>query len=118
MKRSTTRRRLPSSTSPFALNGVGSTEYTPSSFNAPLSLENGQVAKIAKIGKIAKSHDIATFRTGGFIVDRIAVVPSLTRFAPAPTGWLHLGHVLNASYVWNTARARGARVLLRIEDHD
>ena len=43
---------------------------------------------------------------------------SLTRFAPAPTGWLHLGHVLNASYVWNTARELGCRVLLRIEDHD
>jgi glutamyl-tRNA synthetase/glutamyl-Q tRNA(Asp) synthetase len=42
----------------------------------------------------------------------------LTRFAPAPTGWLHLGHVLNAEYVWNTARDRGGRVLLRIEDHD
>jgi glutamyl-tRNA synthetase/glutamyl-Q tRNA(Asp) synthetase len=42
----------------------------------------------------------------------------LTRFAPAPTGWLHLGHVLNAEYVWRTARERGGRVLLRIEDHD
>lgn len=42
----------------------------------------------------------------------------LTRFAPAPTGWLHLGHVLNALYVWDTARALGVRVLLRIEDHD
>ena len=42
----------------------------------------------------------------------------LTRFAPAPTGWLHLGHVLNAWYVWEMARSRGARVLLRIEDHD
>ena len=38
----------------------------------------------------------------------------LTRFAPAPTGWLHLGHVLNAEYVWGS----GAKVLLRIEDHD
>ena len=43
---------------------------------------------------------------------------SLTRFAPAPTGWLHLGHVLNALYVWNTARLAGSRVMLRIEDHD
>jgi glutamyl-tRNA synthetase/glutamyl-Q tRNA(Asp) synthetase len=43
---------------------------------------------------------------------------SQTRFAPAPTGWLHLGHVLNACYVWNTARELGCRVLLRIEDHD
>jgi glutamyl/glutaminyl-tRNA synthetase len=38
----------------------------------------------------------------------------LTRFAPAPTGWLHLGHVLNAEYVWSS----GADVWLRIEDHD
>jgi glutamyl/glutaminyl-tRNA synthetase len=42
----------------------------------------------------------------------------ITRFAPAPTGWLHLGHVLNAEYVWSRAAAIGGRVLLRIEDHD
>jgi len=44
----------------------------------------------------------------------------ITRFAPAPTGYLHLGHVLNAIYVWDIARASGpdAQVLLRIEDHD
>jgi glutamyl-tRNA synthetase/glutamyl-Q tRNA(Asp) synthetase len=42
----------------------------------------------------------------------------LTRFAPAPTGYLHLGHVANALYVWGAARARGAQVLLRVEDHD
>jgi glutamyl-tRNA synthetase/glutamyl-Q tRNA(Asp) synthetase len=41
-----------------------------------------------------------------------------TRFAPAPTGWLHLGHAVNAVYVWGLARAFGGRVLLRIEDHD
>jgi len=35
-------------------------------------------------------------------------------FAPAPTGYLHLGHVLNAQYVWALARQQGARVLLRI----
>ena len=42
----------------------------------------------------------------------------ITRFAPAPTGRLHLGHVLNAEYVWQRARASGGQVLLRIEDHD
>ena len=42
----------------------------------------------------------------------------LTRFAPAPTGYLHLGHVVNAIMVWGTARALGGRVLLRVEDHD
>jgi glutamyl-Q tRNA(Asp) synthetase len=41
-----------------------------------------------------------------------------TRFAPAPTGWLHLGHVLNARWVWETARPLEGEVLLRIEDHD
>jgi glutamyl-Q tRNA(Asp) synthetase len=41
-----------------------------------------------------------------------------TRFAPAPTGDLHLGHVVNAIYVWEAARREGGRVLLRIEDHD
>jgi glutamyl-tRNA synthetase/glutamyl-Q tRNA(Asp) synthetase len=41
-----------------------------------------------------------------------------TRFAPAPTGYLHIGHVVNALYVWGIARARGGEVLLRIEDHD
>jgi glutamyl-tRNA synthetase/glutamyl-Q tRNA(Asp) synthetase len=47
-------------------------------------------------------------------------VPVVTRFAPAPTGYLHLGHVLNATYVWEAARTGGAdsRVLLRLEDHD
>ena len=42
----------------------------------------------------------------------------ISRFAPAPTGFLHLGHVVNAIYVWGMVRRRGGRVLLRIEDHD
>jgi glutamyl-Q tRNA(Asp) synthetase len=42
----------------------------------------------------------------------------LTRFAPAPTGYLHLGHVVNALYVWGMARADAGLVRLRIEDHD
>ncbi len=41
-----------------------------------------------------------------------------TRFAPAPTGLLHLGHLVNALYAWGIARATGGRVILRIEDHD
>jgi glutamyl-tRNA synthetase/glutamyl-Q tRNA(Asp) synthetase len=42
----------------------------------------------------------------------------LTRFAPSPTGLLHLGHVVNAAWVWGAAQALGGRVLLRLEDHD
>jgi len=45
-------------------------------------------------------------------------VPPVTRFAPSPTGYLHLGHVVNAVYTWGVARALGGRVILRLEDHD
>ena len=45
-------------------------------------------------------------------------LPVRTRFAPSPTGYLHLGHVVNAIYVWGVAHAVGGEVLLRIEDHD
>lgn len=42
----------------------------------------------------------------------------VTRFAPSPTGELHLGHVVNALWTWGVARATGGGVVLRIEDHD
>src|SRR5918996_6477079 len=42
----------------------------------------------------------------------------VSRFAPSPTGYLHLGHVANAIWVWGVTSALGGRVLLRIEDHD
>ena len=42
----------------------------------------------------------------------------ITRFAPSPTGHLHLGHVVNAIIVWERARGAGGLVRLRIEDHD
>lgn len=49
----------------------------------------------------------------------LALAPGFTtRFAPAPTGYLHLGHAVNAVWVWGIARAFGGRVLLRVEDHD
>ena len=41
-----------------------------------------------------------------------------TRFAPSPTGLLHLGHIVNAIYVWGEAGAARGAVLLRVEDHD
>jgi len=55
----------------------------------------------------------------GRTLDLLNLTPGWrTRFAPAPTGYLHLGHVVNAIYVWGMARAHGGRVVLRIEDHD
>jgi glutamyl-Q tRNA(Asp) synthetase len=42
----------------------------------------------------------------------------ITRFAPSPTGELHLGHVAHALWVWGVARDLDATVLIRMEDHD
>ena len=41
-----------------------------------------------------------------------------TRFAPSPTGHLHLGHAHSALIAWRAAREAGGRFLLRIEDID
>lgn len=41
-----------------------------------------------------------------------------TRFAPSPTGPMHLGHLASALAVWDAARAASGRVLLRLEDID
>ena len=41
-----------------------------------------------------------------------------TRFAPSPTGRLHLGHAFSALTAWELARAAGGEFLLRIEDTD
>jgi glutamyl-Q tRNA(Asp) synthetase len=42
----------------------------------------------------------------------------VTRFAPSPTGYLHLGHAYSALQGWRAAREAGGRFLLRIEDID
>ena len=42
----------------------------------------------------------------------------VTRFAPSPTGRLHLGHAFSAIRAHDFARERGGRFLLRIEDID
>jgi len=42
----------------------------------------------------------------------------VTRFAPSPTGPLHLGHAFAALRAWRRARQEGGRFLLRLEDID
>jgi glutamyl-tRNA synthetase len=42
----------------------------------------------------------------------------ITRFAPSPTGFLHIGGARTALFNWLYARGRGGRMLLRIEDTD
>src|ERR1700759_2026722 len=42
----------------------------------------------------------------------------VTRFAPSPTGFLHIGSARTALFNWLYARGRGGKMLLRIEDTD
>src|ERR1700753_1666228 len=44
--------------------------------------------------------------------------PLITRFAPSPTGFLHIGGARTALFNWLYARKHGGKMLLRIEDTD
>src|ERR1043165_5435113 len=44
--------------------------------------------------------------------------PIATRFAPSPTGFLHIGGARTALFNWLYARHTGGKMLLRIEDTD
>lgn len=48
----------------------------------------------------------------------VSTVPGAGRFAPSPTGDLHLGNLRTALVAWLAARSTGRRFLLRIEDLD
>lgn len=52
------------------------------------------------------------------IIQQLGTKQAKTRFAPSPTGYLHLGHILSALYVWSIAKHFNGRVVLRIENHD
>ncbi|HET6469743.1 MAG TPA: tRNA glutamyl-Q(34) synthetase GluQRS [Geminicoccaceae bacterium] len=51
-------------------------------------------------------------------IDFAMAAASVTRFAPSPTGYLHLGHAYSALFAFEAARAAGGRFRLRIEDID
>jgi len=44
--------------------------------------------------------------------------PVVTRFAPSPTGYLHIGGARTALFNWAFAKGKGGKMLLRIEDTD
>lgn len=55
---------------------------------------------------------------GPDFVPLFADAAHVTRFAPSPTGYLHLGHAYAARFAFEAARLSGGRFLLRLEDLD
>ncbi|KAF3345712.1 hypothetical protein VdG2_05948 [Verticillium dahliae VDG2] len=55
---------------------------------------------------------------GSNILHELPKTPARTRFAPSPTGYLHLGSLRTALYNWLLARATGGQFLIRVEDTD
>ena len=43
---------------------------------------------------------------------------AITRFAPSPTGYIHIGNVRSAIYPYLVAKQTGGKMILRIEDTD
>lgn len=50
--------------------------------------------------------------------DIIYLMKAVTRFAPSPTGYIHIGNVRSAIYPYLVARQTGGKMILRIEDTD
>ncbi|KAL2048544.1 hypothetical protein N7G274_000456 [Stereocaulon virgatum] len=49
---------------------------------------------------------------------KLPIFPARTRFAPSPTGYLHLGSLRTALFNYLTAKATGGQFILRVEDTD
>ncbi len=77
-------------------------------------LENGERSKVGDAAAPALRRIARAFAT----LSRPPGRRPVTRFAPSPTGELHLGHVVHALWVWGVAAAVDAKVLIRMEDHD
>ena len=62
---------------------------------------------------LAISARLPALKTNFHMSDQV-----ITRFAPSPTGYLHIGGARTALFNWLYARAKGGKMLLRIEDTD
>ncbi len=68
--------------------------------------------------RLASNSKFGPFRKGVLEDQSRPKEPARTRFAPSPTGYLHLGSLRTALYNYLLARATGGQFVLRIEDTD
>jgi glutamyl/glutaminyl-tRNA synthetase len=68
---------------------------------------------------IYENYAVCNLTCGRFLCGQMPVNSfAKTRFAPTPSGFLHLGNVLSFAITASLARERGAKILLRIDDLD
>src|SRR6186713_2224450 len=66
----------------------------------------------------ARVHGIPTNSATTHSVILLRPMPVRTRFAPSPTGYLHIGGVRTALFNWLFAKGQGGQFILRIDDTD
>jgi len=69
-------------------------------------------------GEVGRKAKISTRRATAIISSVMNIAKPRVRFAPSPTGLLHVGNARTALYNWLFARRTGGEFLLRIEDTD
>lgn len=81
----------------------------------PLSLET---LMISALSSSAAGGDSSALRTSAGAAPRATPGPFVTRIAPSPTGYFHLGTARTAYFNWLAARASAGSFILRIDDTD
>lgn len=106
--------RLLASSRPFVCRSCAShASHLPLTSSSAFSTTSWRAAKggLANLGRSKGSVD----RSQQFALPS---TPARTRFAPSPTGYLHLGSLRTALYNYLLARATGGQFIIRVEDTD
>ncbi|KAH8894882.1 hypothetical protein GQ53DRAFT_820552 [Thozetella sp. PMI_491] len=84
----------------------------------PLCPQCAPILGMRILRRYASNSKFGPFHKGLVQDQGLPKLPARTRFAPSPTGYLHLGSLRTALYNYLLARATGGQFLLRLEDTD
>lgn len=85
---------------------------------APAATKVVEMSSEARHGAGKASPSASTVHQGGDLVAAGDPRPVVGRFAPSPTGRMHLGNVMASLLAWLSVRSQGGTLVLRIEDLD